>query len=282
MINIKKIFSFFKIHHSIKNISIFLPIFASHQILNINYTQLIFFFFNITFLSLLVYCINNIYDYEYDLKNKNIIYKIDTTKKNLYYTLSVLIFFVQIVLLIYIEQKIWLICLFYFILSILYNVYLKKIKYIDIVVVCIFHIVRIFYGSIAFNIDLTNYFLVFFICLFLMIVVNKRILEIELKYLNRPYNLRDLKVLYPLQLACAIISVIIFTMYIINPVSSVLFQNSYMLIINLIIFCFILANFIIYQRKYKIDVVIFFYKNKFNYLLCFLFLTVYFNNSLFF
>ena len=73
---------------------------------------------------------------------------------------------------------------------------------------------RIFYGSIAFGIDLSYYFLIFFTFVFIMIAINKRISEIKLKYLNRPYNLNDLKTLYPLQILCPNFSNDICTLYI--------------------------------------------------------------------
>lgn len=281
-INIKKIFSFFKIHHSIKNVSIFLPILASHQFSNINLTELILFFINISFLSIIIYSLNNIYDYEFDLKNKKIDYKINLNRKNIYYLIGFIIFCLQIFILIYLKQKIWIICLFYFSLAILYNTYLKKVKYLDIFTICIFHIIRIYYGSIAFNINLSFFFIIFFIFIFMMIAINKRISEIELNYLNRPYKKDDLKTFYPLQVTCAFFSLIIFIFYIINPNSNFLYYDKYLLILNLFILFLILTNFIIYQKKHKSDVTIFFIKNKLNYLLSILFLIIYLKNSLFF
>ncbi len=282
IINLKKIFYFLKIHHSIKNIVIFLPLLASHQIINLNYNQLFFFFINISFLSTIIYCHNNIHDYEFDLKNKKLNYSIDQTKKNLFYIFIFITFLVQISILKYLDQKIWFICLFYFILAFLYNIYLKKIKYLDIITICIFHMLRIFYGSIAFSIDLSYYFLIFFTFVFIMIAINKRISEIKLKYLNRPYNLNDLKILYPLQICCALISVMTFALYILNPVSNSIYNNNILLFVNLIIFSLMVVNFILHQKKYNMDVVVFFYKNKTNFFLTIIFLFFYYKNSLFF
>lgn len=278
----KNIFYLFKVHHFLKNFTIFIPILASHEIYDVDFISLLFHFINISFLSALIYFINNINDYEADLKNKKLNYKLNLKYKHLYYFVSTTFFLIQIITLIYFEQNIWKVCVCYFFLAVSYNVIFKKIIVIDILFIMIFHLLRIFYGSLAFKIELSSILIIFCSFLFLMIAANKRTSEIDKNFINRPYNTSHSNILKFLQLLFALCSVFTLSLYIFDLENMYLFKNQYLLIIKVILFSFIVLNFLIYQFKNKEDVVLFFYKSRVNIFLFTVFVIVFFINSNFF
>ena len=187
----KKYFYLFKIHHWIKNLIIFLPVLVGHSFFTINFFECIIYFLIISLLSSIIYFLNNINDYEVDIKNKKLSYSLNLNIKNTYYFLSIISFLVLITFSYFINQKIFVVCLFYFLLSMSYNFYLKKKKYLDILILSLFHILRIIYGSLAFKVSLSVYFILFCSAIFLMIGSNKRLVEIDKAYTNRPYDEKD-------------------------------------------------------------------------------------------
>ena len=271
----KSFFFLFKVHHWIKNLSILLPVFAANtlSISDINHYILHFIIFSIT--SSIVYLFNNIYDYEKDLLNKKLNYSINIDKKKFYYIYGAISFFFLLIFLSYFNSKILSIISVYVGLSIIYNLLLKKIKYIDIVSIATFHLTRIYYGSVVFEIEITNYFFIFCLSVFLMIGSNKRLYEVDHNFTNRPYNKLDTKFLKILQLLFGLISIITFFLYISDPSNNDVSRNIYLSILNLFLLIFIIINFLYLQKNKKQDVVIFIYSNKLNLVLTLFFFGIF-------
>ena len=279
MFNLKNLFYLFKIRHWIKNLSIFLPIFAAQSLNTSTIDEYLIHFLIFSTASSVVYLINNITDYEKDLENKTLKYHIDLDSKKLLYffggllTLSLLIFISNY------QKDVLILISFYLILSIIYNFLLKKIKYLDIFTLALFHILRIYYGSIAFNVEITIYFLTFCLSVFLMIGSNKRLYEVKNKFTNRPYEINDKNKIKYLQLIFGGISILSFLLYILASENAKSFHSQYLLLINFIILIFIILNFLYFQSKKEQDVVEFIYKNKINFVLVVSFLVSFSFNS---
>ena len=279
MFNLKNLFYLFKIRHWIKNLSIFLPIFAAQSLYTITIDQYLIHFLIFSIASSVVYLINNIIDYEKDMENKTLKYHIDIKSKKLLYffggllTLG-LLFFVSNY-----QKDVMVLISFYLILSIIYNSLLKKIKYLDILTLALFHLLRIYYGSVAFNVEITIYFLTFCLSVFLMIGSNKRLCEIKNKFTNRPYEINDENKIKYLQMIFGGISILSFLLYIFASENAKSFHSQYLLLINFILLIFIILNFLYFQSKKEQDVVEFVYKNKINFVLVVSFLVLFNFNS---
>lgn len=282
MFNFKNLFYLLKIRHWIKNLSIFLPIFAAQSLNKDAIDEYLIHFLIFSLASSVVYLINNVIDYEKDLVNKTLKYHIDTGSKKLLYffgglvTLSLLFFISNY------QKDVLILISIYLILSITYNLLLKKIKYLDIFTLALFHILRIYYGSIAFNVEMTIYFLTFCLSVFLMIGSNKRLYEIKNKFTNRPYEIRDKNKIKYLQLIFGGFSIISFLLYILASENAQSFHNQYLLLLNFLLLIFIILNFLYFQSKKEQDVVEFIYKNKTNFILVISFLVLFNFNSNFF
>jgi hypothetical protein len=115
-----------------------------------------------------------------------------------------------------------------------------------------------------------------------MIGTNKRIIEVQKDFKNRPYNLKDKKRLNLFQLLFGILSIVTFFFYCIDPSKSQLFNNGYFLYINLILIILIIGNFLFFQKKIDQDIVVFIYSNKINFILVTIFFILFIRNSAFF
>lgn len=279
---IKENFFLFKVHHWIKNLIIFLPIIASHSFLNITKSEYVLHFLNFSILASIVYLINNINDYTTDIKNKKLRYSINLDKKKNYYIFSSLIIVIQTLILYLFDIEALIICSIYLFVSITYNNFLRHQKYLDILIISLFHILRIYYGAVVFEIELSLYFTLFCFFIFLMIGTNKRIIEVQKNFENRPYKLNDKKRLNLFQLLFGILAILTFFFYCIDPSKSQLFNNGYFLYINLILIILIIGNFLFFQKNMDQDIVVFIYSNKINFILVTIFFILFIRNSAFF
>jgi 4-hydroxybenzoate polyprenyltransferase len=279
---IKENFFLFKVHHWIKNLIIFLPIIASHSFLNITKSEYVLHFLNFSILASIVYLINNINDYTTDIKNKKLRYSINLDKKKNYYIFSSLIIVIQTLILYLFDIEALIICSIYLFVSITYNKFLRHQKYLDILIISLFHILRIYYGAVVFEIELSLYFTLFCFFIFLMIGTNKRIIEVQKNFENRPYKLNDKKRLNLFQLLFGILAILTFFFYCIDPSKSQLFNNGYFLYINLVLIILIIGNFLFFQKSIDQDIVVFIYSNKINFILVTIFFILFIRNSAFF
>lgn len=279
---IKENFFLFKVHHWIKNLIIFLPIIASHSFLNIAKSEYVLHFLNFSILASIVYLINNINDYKTDIKNKKLRYSINLDKRKKYYIFSILIIVIQTLILYLFDIEALIICSIYLFLSMTYNNFLRHQKYLDILIISLFHILRIYYGAVVFEIELSLYFTLFCFFIFLMIGTNKRIIEVQKNFKNRPYKLRDKKRLNLFQLLFGILSILTFFFYCIDPSKSQLFNNGYFLYINLVLIILIIGNFLFFKKNIDQDIVVFIYSNKINFILVTIFFILFIRNSAFF
>lgn len=279
---IKESFFLFKVHHWIKNLIIFLPIIASHSFLNIAKSEYVLHFLNFSILASIVYLINNINDYTTDIKNKKLRYSINLDKKKNYYIFSSLIIVIQTLILYLFDIEALIICSIYLFVSITYNNFLRHQKYLDILIISLFHILRIYYGAVVFEIELSLYFTLFCFFIFLMIGTNKRIIEVQKNFKNRPYKLKDKKRLNLFQLLFGILAILTFFFYCIDPSKSQLFNNEYFLYINLVLIILIIGNFLFFKKNIDQDIVVFIYSNKINFILVTIFFILFIRNSAFF
>ena len=278
-------FQLIKLKHWIKNILIIIPIITSHQIsllkeINTYYVVLIF-----CLISSVVYYINNFFDYRHDTKNKlkKIKYTFENNFKNKCYFFIILVTFLFTQLsVLNLDFKLFIIINIYFSFNILYTYLIKKIKYLDILFLGSFHVLRILFGSVAFNINQSIFFVLFYLSLFISIGINKRIIEYENIGKNlRPYSHRDINYL-KITLYCLLTVVsFVFLIYIQSEVANVLFSSVSLLYINWIILNLILINFIYKTNTDNIyDIVEFITRDKINLVLGLLFIFLFFKNSI--
>lgn len=213
-----------RVHQWLKNLLLFVPVFAAHQINNIeSYRLLMLAFFSFSFCASAVYLINDFIDLEADNKHPR--------KKNrpltsgamplwqgmvLISALLILSFFLGVKV-----NGAYFTCLLcYFGLTCLYSWYLKYLVLVDCLVLAALYTLRIIAGAAATQLSLSFWLLVFSIFLFLSLAFIKRCTELQLlvkdranKIYGRGYYAADEPLIQTFGITSGYISVLILALY---------------------------------------------------------------------
>lgn len=213
---LKIMFKAFRIKHWVKNILIFIPAILSSDILNFEvFFKLVIGFVSFGMIASSMYVLNDIRDVHHDrihpLKRDRAIASGRIKLRKILFV-SFFFFLASLISSWMISFQTLQIIFFYFILNWIYSVYLKKERYLDILVLSLFHIIRIFFGASISGTELTSWFLLTSLMIFLSVSLRKRYLEIKImksESLNgRVYSQSDFSELKTLSLLFAFTSLI--------------------------------------------------------------------------
>lgn len=180
---LKKIKSYLKlmrVHHWVKNLFIFLPLFFSFQFKDISLLIAnVWSFIGFSFLASAIYIINDWCDHEDDKlhpekKHRPIASGAVTSKEA--FVLLVILFILCIVVYACVLKNMNALYLVmgYFILNILYSIRLKRIPIIDISIVAVGFVIRVFVGGIVIDTPLSQWLIIMTFLLALLLALGKR------------------------------------------------------------------------------------------------------------
>ena len=242
---------------SLKNLLIFLPLLLSNiQLSLLLFLDLFFGFIVFSAITQVVYITNNYTDRHIDKKNK--------LKKSQYVfnlkTVLTLNFLILIVLFSLFSlgfatnYLILYIFLFY-----AYNFFLKKKKYLDIILLISFYLTRVAYGAEISSVTLTYEFFAFFGAIFSFLAIGKRIIQINTNKLNISnsiisYTSKDINNLKHVMNLSFWFSLIIFAIYGLQNyfyLGQITVNNNYLMTNNIIIFFieFVIISLNFYRLK---------------------------------
>ena len=169
-------------HHWIKNFLIFVPTILSYSQLNsFEILKLIILFASLSFLSSVVYVINDIKDVDQDrIHPKKRIRPIasgEISEKHAKYFLILLS--IPIIISIYFLSNFYLLIIFilFFLNSFFYTFYFKKIRYFEILIVSLNYVLRIYAGALLLDITVTEWAILIVYLGSTYIFLSKRILN---------------------------------------------------------------------------------------------------------
>lgn len=209
--------------HWIKNIIIFLPLLVSGSYSLHHLTLLLVGLLAFSLMASSIYIMNDIKDVNYDRLHPTKKYRplasgeIDASKaKRLAFILVIL----SLICLSLLEApKALMIILLYLIINLLYTHYLKKVKYLDIIILTSFFMLRLYFGSILSSTVMTEWFSLTFLFAFISLVSGKRYMELEQTVQKategRGYELNDLLNLKIVSFLFAVTSMLFLNLYII-------------------------------------------------------------------
>jgi len=190
---ISNILILIRIKDWLKNIVIFFPIIFSN---NLQSAELlisvlkVFFIFSVT--STCIYIFNDIIDIEDDKIHKLKKFKkplaANTLSKNLAYFLLIFFFILTIILLSFNMFIIFFIAAYFFI-NISYSLYLKKIPYFEMLIICTGYLIRLYAGSYTVNVDTSIILALSIFSLSFFIIAIKRLVELNNQETSRVSNL---------------------------------------------------------------------------------------------
>lgn len=226
MNNFKMLLKIFRVHHWIKNLLLFIPLITAHKFYNLELIlMLCVAFISFSFCASSIYIFNDILDIENDKAHPN--------KKNRPFASSKISIKFGIILgitsltisfiLSFNLNELFTIFLFsYLALSILYSFFLKKVKYLDCIILVGFYVLRIFSGGAVVNTMPSFWLIIFSFFIFMSLAFVKRYIELNVHYSEngnikipgRGYDSNDIKKLYFLGVASGYVSVLVLAFYI--------------------------------------------------------------------
>ena len=174
----KHFFTLLRPKQYIKNIFIFLPLFFIGQVTDIELfvkASLAFVAFSLS--ASAVYIFNDYEDIKDDRKHPKKKYRplaAGTISKNTALLLMIILFIIGFTLMAVISLKALVILSIYVILNILYSLKLKRIAVLDVTIIAIGFVSRLFVGSFAYDIQLTIWIVIMTFLLALFMALAKR------------------------------------------------------------------------------------------------------------
>lgn len=208
-------------HQYIKNLFIFAPIFFSFHFETKALIDTLIAFILFSCLASSVYVFNDLMDIEEDRKHPKKRFRPLASAKITKNTAKKLIFFFALVPLsisFIVNINLFYLLLFYFILNILYSLKLKHISIVDIFIIAIGFVLRLFVGSTSSSVDLSMWIIIMTFLLALFLAVAKRREDVLLsKNLEKTrknisgYNLEFINALMVFMSGVILVSYILYT-----------------------------------------------------------------------
>lgn len=234
----KSLLKLLRVHQWSKNLLIFIPLLASHQILNIPLlTNSILAFVAFSLCTSSVYILNDLLDLHHD--------RLHPSKKNRPVTAGrfpilhacalcpafLITAFTVSLLALPLFFTVILAC--YYLLTLAYSLFLKRVVMLDVVILAMLYIMRVLAGAAALSIVASAWILAFCMFLFLSLAFMKRCSELldarkkgdNTKPLGRNYYPADLELLSSFGGSSGYISVLVLALYINDVVAASLYSN---------------------------------------------------------
>lgn len=224
-----------RIHHCLKNSLIFLPLFLSDLLGDVNSWRMIFEgFLSFSALSSIVYIINDFLDLESDRrhlskKTRGFASGMLAPKHGFYAIIFLLV--VAIAFFNMLPSKFIIIALLYFALSLAYSLYLKNKMLIDVLLLAFFYALRIFAGMVLLDQGYSSWLLIFSIFFFMGLALIKRYIELNnlpvgsFVAAGRRYNRDQKKFVKVLGIVSGFISFLVFVLYLHSEKANTVYQH---------------------------------------------------------
>jgi 4-hydroxybenzoate polyprenyltransferase len=223
-----------------KQFLIFLPMFAANKYEFIYFQNGIAGFLIFSLAASFVYIFNDLIDIKNDkihpLKKSRSIASGKLSKRNA--KLFGLILFCG-ALLLGLKYKILNIIIIYFILNFFYSFYLKKIKFVDIVILSLFYFIRVYFGSTILDIEISNWLFIFIFFLFTALAIIKRLNEVE-KYKRKLniYEKGENKFLVKILHICNLFSIFCLVLYSFSQKINIIYKTPILIWVLILIYSY--------------------------------------------
>jgi len=215
-----------RVHQWAKNVLIFLPLIAAHQLNSLDsLVNGVLAFFGFSLCASFIYLINDVLDLSADRKHRS--------KRNRPFAsgnlslkwLGILLPSLLIGVLVccvWLSSAFSLWLAFYFIINLFYSFQLKKVAILDIVLLSMMYSLRIFAGSAATSIQSSEWLMSFSTIFFFGLACVKRYSEIQRAQVGqavagRGYSLHDALPILIIGMSSSLLSVLIFMLYLNSP-----------------------------------------------------------------
>lgn len=253
-----------RIHQWIKNVLIWLPIAAAHQLSNVTtLLQGLYAFLAFSLCASAVYLINDLFDLESDRAHvrkckRPFAAGLIPVHHGLFLAPALLIASVIIALQLPIEFL--LVLGFYFIMTLAYSLRLKQQVILDVLILGGLYTIRIIAGAAATQIIPSFWMLGFSMFVFFSLALIKRYSELlvtlqqqKSKTAGRGYEIADLPVLMSMGASSGVAAVMVLALYVNSPESTALYQQKFWLWLAPPVFLYWIARFWMKAHRGQVD-----------------------------
>ena len=265
-----------RLHQWSKNMLLFLALFMSHRILELNlFIQIVVAFFSFSLSASAVYILNDLFDLEADRKHPS--------KKNRPFAsgqLSVVngIFAIPVLLIIsfllavsLLPNTFTIVLILYLITTTSYSLYLKEKLFIDVIILGALYTLRVLAGGVAVGIDVSSWLLAFSWFFFLSLAFMKRYTDLILiknknqeELFGRGYSIIDLEIVQKVGIASGFASLLILALYINSEQVIVLYKQPalFWLVIPILLYWLMRMWLVAHKGQMTDDPIVFAIKDK--------------------
>jgi len=262
----KDIIKLLRPYQWLKNLFVFAPVFFNGSVLDIDYLLPSFMvFFSFCMAASSIYCFNDIYDAETDRMHpikRNRPIASGAVSKNMGYCLMIICLVLSIIMIFCFcwhsdsaRIIIFILILFYVLLNIAYCVWLKHKAIVDVFIIAMGFVIRIYAGGAATGIELTNWLVLMTFLLALFLAFAKRRDDVAM-YETTGKVVRDNITRYTLDYMNQVIGIIAsvtmvcYIMYTVSPEVIDRFHSSKIYLTSV----FVLAGIVRYLQVTMVDV----------------------------
>ncbi len=268
-----------RIYQWSKNVLVFLALFMSHRILELDLlTNNLVAFISFSLIASSVYILNDLFDLESDRKHP--------TKKNRplasgaisivsgILSVPALLFCGFLLSLILLPSNFTLILLLYFVTTTAYSLYLKEILFIDVILLGALYTLRIVAGGLATGVEVSSWLLGFSGFFFLSLAFMKRYTDLILfkrnsqeELFGRGYAIEDMDFVQKTGIASGFISLLILALYITSEQVFVLYSAPLLLWLTIpaVLYWLMRMWYMAHKGKMTDDPIIYAIKDKSSY-----------------
>jgi decaprenyl-phosphate phosphoribosyltransferase len=204
----------------IKNIIIVIPFFLGRKFNVPDTINLIIGVVSFSLMASVGYIINDIRDIEKDRQHpykKNRPLANGTAKIKISFIIAIILFIISIYFSLLINTAAFFVLIAYFIINYFYSVKGKDIRFVDIMILSSFYLIRVIYGGLVVDVPLTGWFVATLTMIVFGISINKRFMELKIsvqeKLPGRGYTKEDETILHALMINFSLAALVLLNIH---------------------------------------------------------------------
>ena len=224
-----------RIYHWPKNLLVFLPALTGHLLTPESFSTLLVLFFSLSFVASGMYLINDLLDIDNDKKHptkKNRLIASGSLSPKNAKIISLLLIITGLLGSFAVSFYAGILIFTYIILIAVYSLYIKKTPFFEAFFLTLVYLLRIYIGVLAVDTGTSQWLMIFSFFFFFFLVLVKRHTELllHLKSLEddptgRGYQVDDINLIQSFSVASALLSLLVFGLYIASPKVQALYTS---------------------------------------------------------